>query len=220
MLDDRMVGYAGGMTDGVTAAALLLVVGPLIGAVSASNPILFPVWSAPRAEHLAIVGAHRRAWMLLNAGFFLATVVTCAGLAALAASLTGDAVRTAALIAETVVYALAGTLWCAVVAIRTRTTPALADLVASGASTEPAETLLGAATGGLFAAFTLATGADLIAVGLTLALAGGIAAPMALLAALVAAIVVAAFLASGDAVPAVLYVPTLLIGIALLLGWS
>jgi hypothetical protein len=32
--------------------------------------------------------------------------------------------------------------------------------------------------------------------------------------------VIAAFLATGDAVPAVLYLPTLLVGLALLLGWS
>jgi hypothetical protein len=32
--------------------------------------------------------------------------------------------------------------------------------------------------------------------------------------------VIATFMATGDAVPAVLYVPTLLVGLALLLGWS
>lgn len=208
------------MTDGVTIAAALLVLGPLIGAVSASNPILFPVWSAPRDEHLAIVGAHRRAWTLLNAGFFVATMVTTAGLAVLAVSLEGDVARTAALVAETVGYALAGVLWCGVVAIRTRTTPAIADLVAAGAATEPAETLIGALNGGLFGAFTLGTGVMLVALGLTLVLAGGVAAPLAALSALVAAAVIAAYLLTGDAVPAVLYLPTLIVGLALLLGWT
>ncbi len=119
-----------------------------------------------------------------------------------------------------VVYAIAGVLWCAVLAIRNRTTPALADMVAAGTPTEPAETLLGSATGGLFATFTLATGAALVVLGLTLALGGGVAAPVAWLATLIAGLAVGRFLAFGDVIPAVLYFPTLCVGLALLLGWS
>jgi hypothetical protein len=44
--------------------------------------------------------------------------------------------------------------------------------------------------------------------------------PVALVAAAIAAIVVAAYLVTGDSVPAVLYLPTILIGIALLAGWT
>ncbi len=43
---------------------------------------------------------------------------------------------------------------------------------------------------------------------------------MAWLATLIAAVVIAGFVASGDAIPVVLYLSTLLIGLALLLGWS
>jgi hypothetical protein len=208
------------VADGITVAAALLVVGPVVGGISAANPILFPVWSASREDHLAIVGAHRLAWTMLNAGFFVATVLTAAGLAVLAGTLGGDEVRSAVLAGVAITYAIAGGLWCAVLAIRTRTTPALADLVATGAPTEPAEALLGAATGGLFAAFVLATGAALVVLGLTLGLTGGLAVPVAALAVLVAALVVVGFLKSGDTIPAVLYWPTLLIGLGLLLGWS
>ncbi len=208
------------MTDGLTAAAVLLVVGPVAGAVAGSNPVLFRVWTAPRDEHLALVRAHRRAWVAINAGFFVATASTAAGLAVLAGAIDADAGPRAVLAAATAVYAIAGALWCAVLAIRTRTTPALAEMVAAGTPTEPAETLLGSAVGGLFAAFTLATGAALVALGLTLAVSGGVAAPVAWLATLIAAVVIAGFVASGDAIPAVLYLPTLLIGLALLLGWS
>jgi hypothetical protein len=49
---------------------------------------------------------------------------------------------------------------------------------------------------------------------------GGVAAPVAWLATLIAAVAVGSYLASGDLIPAVLYVQTLLIGPALLLGWS
>jgi hypothetical protein len=206
------------MTDGLTVAAALLVVGPVAGAACLFYPPMFRVWSAPRDEHLELVRAHRRAWIAINAGFTIATVVTAAGLAILAG--TADDGPRVVLAAAAVVYAIAGALWCAVLAIRTRTTPALADMVAAATPTEPAETLLGAALGGLFAAFTLATGGALVALGLTLAISGGVAAPVAWLATLIPAVVIAGFLTSRDAIPAVLYFPTLFIGIALLLGWS
>lgn len=208
------------MADGLTVAAALLVSCPVVGAIGVSSPALLRAWTAPRDEHLAIVGAHRRAWALANAGFTLATVGTAAGLAVLAGAVDTDEGPRAVLTAAAVVYAIAGALWCAVLAIRNRTTPTLADMVAAGTPTEPAETLLGSATGGLFAAFTLATGAALIALGLTLALGGGVAAPVAWLATLIAALAVGRFVTSGDVIPAVLYFPTLLVGLALLLGWS
>ena len=208
------------MTDGIAVAAVLLVVGPIVGGVALSNPALFRVWFAPREEHLALVLAHRRTWVLINIGFIVATTVTAAGLVVLAGAVDAQVAARAVLAASAVVYAMAGTLWCAVLAIRARTTPALAEMVATGMPTEPAETLLGAALGGLFAAFTLSTGAALVALGLTLALSGGVAAPVAWLATLIAAVVFLGYLRSGDSIPAALYLPTMLIGLALLLGWS
>lgn len=208
------------MAEGVTVAAALLVTGPIIGAIGVSSPALFRVWTAPRDEFLAIVGAHRRAWTGVNAGFTIATVLTAAGLAVLAGAIDADDGSRAVLVAVAVVYAIAGALWCAVLGIRNRTTPALADMVAAGTMTEPAETLLGAATGGLFALFILATGLALVVFGLTLAMSGGVAAPVAWLATVIAASATLGFVASGDMIPAVLYFPTLLVGLALLFGWS
>lgn len=207
------------MTDGLTVAAVLLVAGPLVGGVGVSNPALFRVWFVPRDEHLAMVRAHRGAWVAINVGFTVATVVTAAGLAVLAGAVDVAVGPRAVLAAAAVIYAIAGSLWGAVLAIRARTTPALAEMVAAGTPTEPAETLLGAALGGLFAAFVLATGAALVALGLTLAMSGGVAAPVAWLATLIAAVVIAGQLRSGDSIPAVLYLPTMLVGLALLLGW-
>lgn len=208
------------MTDGLTVAAVLLVVGPLVPGVALSNPALFRVWFLPRDEHLALVRAHRRGWAAINAGFTIATVLTSAGLAVLAGNVDAADGPRAVLTSVVVAYAIAGSLWCAVLAIRTRTTPALAELVAAGAPTEPAETLLGAALGGLFAAFILATSAALVVLGATLAGSGLIAIPVAWLATLIPVVVIASFFRSGDAVPAVLYLPTLLVGVALLLGWT
>jgi hypothetical protein len=208
------------MPDTLILAGVLLVAGALIGAAAASHPALWPVWSAPREERLRIVGAHRLAWIMLNAGFLIATVVTAGGLAALAVAQAEDAGLTAALAAVIVAYALGGGLWSAVVAIRSLTTPALADLSARGTDTEPAETLLNAAQSGLFGAYSLLTAVALVALAVVLAVAGVVAVPVAVVAGLIAGVVIAAYLVTGDSVPAVLYLPTILIGIALLAGWT
>jgi hypothetical protein len=208
------------MPDALTLAGVLLIAGALIGAAAASHPALWPVWSAPREERLRIVGAHRLAWIMLNAGFVIATVVTAGGLAALAVAQAEDAGVTAALAAVIVAYAVGGGLWCAVAAIRSLTTPALADLSARGTDTEPAETLLNAAQVGLFGAYSLLTAVALVALAVVLAVAGVVAVPVAVVGGLIAGVVIAAYLVTGDSVPAVLYLPTILVGIALLAGWT
>jgi hypothetical protein len=88
-----------------------------------------------------------------------------------------------------------------VLAIRARTTPSVADLVATGQPTEPAESLLGAALGGLFAAFVLLASGALAALGLALLASGGIA-PIVATIAIVAGLLLAGIqLATGDVVP-------------------
>ena len=208
------------MPDPLILAGWLLVAGALIGAAAASHPALWPVWSASRDERLRIVGEHRLAWTMLNAGFMIATVVTAGGLAALAVAEGGDPGVVAALAAVIVAYAVAGGLWCGVLAIRSLTTPALADLSGRAADTEPTETLLNAALLALFGTYTLITAAALVALATIVAVGGVVAIPVALVAAAIAAIVIAAYLLTGDSVPAVLYLPTILIGIALLAGWT
>ncbi len=132
------------MPDPLTVAAALLVAGPVIGTLCLLYPPFWRVWTVPREEHFALVAAHRLAWTMANVGFTIATVLTAAGLVVLAGSLAiADGPR-AVLLAGAVAYAIAGSLWCAVLAIRNRLTPALAALVATGTPTEPAETLLGA----------------------------------------------------------------------------
>ncbi|HSW43733.1 MAG TPA: hypothetical protein VLM76_14645 [Patescibacteria group bacterium] len=206
--------------NGTMVGAALLVAGPAAFVVLGLYPPMFRVWTVPRDEHLALVHAHGRAWTLINAGFVIATIGTAAGLGVLAADHGGDGGWGAVLVAGAIVYAIAGALWCAVVGIRTRTTPVVAAMVAAGTPTEPAEAVLSAATGGLFVTFLLATGAALVAVGLALAIGGGVAAPVAWLAALVGAAAIAGYLAFGDMPPFVLYIPTFLIGLTLLAGLS
>jgi hypothetical protein len=206
------------MPDSHTLAALLLVAGPILGALGLSSPSIVRVWTVPREEHLAIVGAHPRAWAFANAGFTVATLATAAGLIVVAGAVDVSDSSRAILVAAAVAYAIAGSLWCAVVAIRSRTTPTLAALVAARTPTEPAEALLGAAIGGLFVAFALSTGGALAAFGIGLLL-GGVAAPVALFTIVVGAISIGWVLLRGDMIPAVLYVPTLAIGLAIVFGW-
>ena len=75
-------------------------------------------------------------------------------------------------------------------------------------------------TGGLYSAFMLMTGLALVAIGLTLAAGGGVAAPVAWAVTILAAGALAGFFALDGFLPAVMYFPTLLIGLALLLGWT
>ena len=209
------------MPDALALAALLLVAGPVLGTLGlGSDPGLYRVWTAPRLEHLATVAARRRSWALANVGFTIATVLTAAGLTILAGVIDVTPGYRAALTGVAVGYAIAGVLWCAVVAIRTRTNPILAGLVAAGSPTEPAEALLGGVIGGLFASFALVTAVTLAGLGLVLALAGGVAAPVAWLAIVTGIGSVVWVVRSGDMIPAVLYVPTLALGAALLAGWT
>jgi hypothetical protein len=208
------------MPDALALAAVLLVAGPAIGTACLAYPPFVRVWTAQREEHLALVADHPVAWRIANVGFTVATVLTAGGLFVLAASVAVDDGPRAALIAGAVAYTVASSLWCAILAIRTRTTPAIAAMVAAGSQTEPAETLLGSAIGGLYSSFLLTAGAALIAIGSTLALAGGAASPAGWLATIIASLAVARHVTSGDVIPAVIYIPTLLVGLALLLvGW-
>jgi hypothetical protein len=208
------------MTDVRTVAGWLLLAAPILGAIPIAYPPLLRIWTTTRENHLRTVAAHRRAWVLLNAGFGLATLATIAGLALLAGTSGTDPATASWIVVATIAYAAGGVLWIAVLAIRTRTTPALADLLAVGSGTEPAETLLGAATGGLFNAFVVLTGVALALLGVGLLLTSALAVPVTAVVALSGVLVIGWLLAAGDIIPAVAYLPTMLIGLALLLGWS
>lgn len=206
------------MPDGLTAAAVLLVGGPLVGILGFYDIRLYSIWTAPRDEHLAAVAAHRSGWAALNAGFAVATVVTATGIALLAAVAAVDpGVRTVLALA-TAAYALGGALWCAVVAIRTRTTPLLAALVADGRPTEPAEGVLGAAIGGLFTAFVVLVGLALVLLGAASAIGAVVVAPVGWGIAVAGVLVLVWLIRSGDIIPAVVYLPTLVLGLVILFG--
>jgi hypothetical protein len=208
------------MSDATMVAGALLVIGPVVGAIPIAHPELMKVWSGPRERYLEIIGAHRRAWAFLNAGFSFATILTAAGLAVLAGTADLGTARGALLLAVAVAYGLSGVAWLAHLAIRTVRDPLLADMVDGGQPTEPAEALLGAATAGLFASFAVVTAITLVGLAVLLLATGGVLPPVAIVAGAIAALVLAIQLRTGDCIPAILYGPTLLIGVALLAGWS
>lgn len=206
------------MSDAITVAAVLLVVGPLLGILGFYDGALYKVWAASREEHLAIVAAHRRGWIALNVGFVVATLATTSGLAVLALEVDVPATARAILASAVIAYALGGAMWCAVVTIRTRTTPLLGDLVEAGRPTEPAESLLGGALGALFAGFSLLTGLALVGMGIGLVIGGVVGPPVALVVAAAGLFFVAWLLRTGDLIPAAVYLPTIVLGVALVVG--
>jgi hypothetical protein len=204
--------------SGSALAGWLLVAGPVMGMVPVAHPALVPVWSMPRERFVATVGTHRTAWAWLNAGFALATIATTAGLVAFAVSLPDGPAATAVL-AAAIGYLVGGALWCAVLAIRTRTTPLLADLGAATLTSREVA-LLDATSTGLFQAFVLITGAALAGLGSILLLTAAAPAALALLLVLSGIGMIGWLVGTGDVIPAVLYLPTLVLGVALLTGWA
>jgi len=206
------------MTDSTTFAGWLLIGGPVLGLIPVAHPALVRIWSMPRDAFVAAVTSHRVAWAWLNAGFTLATILTTGGLATLAVTVSSRS-ASAAVLTSAIAYGVGGALWSAVLAIRTRTTPLLGDLGGDVlASREVA--ILDGATSGLFQAFVLITSVALAALGLTLLVSGIVAAVVAVVVLLAGAAGIAWLLVTGDVIPAVLYAPTLLLGVTLLAGGS
>ncbi|MEZ5116092.1 MAG: hypothetical protein R2737_07480 [Candidatus Nanopelagicales bacterium] len=206
------------MTGGVVLAGWLLVSGPIVGMFPVGNPALVSEWSMPHDRFIATVGAHRSAWAWLNAGFALATIATTAGLVVFALSLP-DGSAVAGVLSASIGYLVGGTLWCAVLAIRTRITPHLADQEAE-ASARPDALLLDAATTGLFQGFVLITGVALAGLGVALLLTATGAVGVAVLILLCGIGAIGWLLGTGDVIPAALYLPTLVLGVALLAHWT
>jgi hypothetical protein len=202
------------MNDPQAVAGLLLVAGPVLGLIPVAHPALLRIWSMPRDAFVATVAAHRVAWAWLNAGFTLASIATAAGLLALAGT-TADRATSAALLACTAGYGIGAALWCAVLAIRTRATPLLADLGA-GERVLTGTPLLDSAMTALFHAFVLITALSLASLGAVLLVTGPNPAWVAAALLLTGSAASGWLLHTGDLVPAVLYLPTALLGITLL----
>ena len=196
--------------SGQTVAGWLMLAGPLVGLIPVAHPSLLRIWSLPQAAFVQAVAAHRVVWAWLNAGFVLASAATTAGLFVLASSMSEHA-ESAMVLASATTYGIAAVLWCAVLAIRTRTTPLLGDL-GPVVLDSPQARLLEAATTALFQAFVLITAVALAALGATLAFTGTAPAWTAAVLLLTGVAAAGWLLRTGDVIPAVLYLPTMLLG--------
>jgi hypothetical protein len=202
------------MNDPQAVAGLLLVAGPILGLIPVAHPALLRIWSMPRDAFVATVAAHRGAWAWLNVGFTLASIATAAGLLALSGTMP-DRATSAALLACTAGYGIGAVLWCAVLAIRARCTPLLADFGAG--ELDLAQTrLLDAASTALFQAFVLITAVSLAGLGAVLLMTGPTPAWVAGALLLTGTAATAWLLRTGDVVPAELYLPTVLLGLTML----
>lgn len=194
---------------------LLLVVGAGLFLVGASNPRLYRVWTAPDDLALRLIDAHRAAWRWTNALFAVATVLTAAGLWLLVDLVGSDVAPLAR--GAAVAYLLAAGAWLASLVFRLAVTPAAATSFVATATLDPSYVALGRWSGGLFAAFTIVAGGSLVALGGAILLGGAVLAAVGWFALAIGLVVMGGFLATGDMPPFVAYLPTGLIGLALLL---
>jgi hypothetical protein len=202
-----------------TTIGWILVAGTVLGLAPVAHPALIRIWNMPRADHVAAVAEHLWVWRALNAGFMLATIASAVGLLGLGTVLYGDDGWASAVVACAVAYTIGGVLWCAVLATRTRTTPLLATFDDEALSSRGLA-ILDAAVSGLFDFFVVLTGAALAALGVVLLIAGGLPIAVAVVTLVTGAGCLAWLGLTGDVIPAVLYLPTLLVGIALIAGWT
>jgi hypothetical protein len=164
---------------------------------------------------LPLVARHATIWRLANIGFVVATVLTAAGLFVLPSSLgmNGEGLARAA----AVVYAIGATAWLVTLSIRLGITPDVAAKYVAGGSIDPAFAPLAALGGVLFAAFILVGSGSLVAVGAAILAGGTLPAWTGWTTLGLSLAILASFLLMGDTLPAFVYLPTILVGIVMLL---
>lgn len=192
----------------------LLLIGSLAFIVGAANPALGQVWSAPQDGQLRLIHDAATAWTITNALFFIATVLTAAGLW-FVPERVGERGRMAAR-AATVGYLLAATAWLASLTFRLAVTPDAAATFVSTGSMDPTYVLMNHWAGGLFGAFTFVAGGSLVALGVALVAGRTVSALAGWFAILVGLVITVGYAVFGDMPPFVAYIPTGLLGIALL----
>ena len=223
------------MPDGPVFAGVLLLGGSLAFLVGAGNPILARAWVAPEPTFLAIVAAHGTAWRFTNSLFIAATVATNAGLMVASVGLgpKGGDVAIAAT-ANQVTFAIAGAAnrmpaessaafnaeipYLQFKFFRMSVTRGEALARAAGAAPALGYSVGSQWAGALFAAFTLLAGVALVVVGAAIVMGGALASWVGMQSIAFGAVVVFGYLRFGDMPPFVSYLPTGVIGLALVAG--
>lgn len=189
------------------ALALVALAGPSAG-VSAS------MWSGRPELALPLIARHATLWRLANLGFVVATVCTAAGVWVAGRSLGEGA--TALATAAAWGYAAAGTAWLVGLSVRLWVTPGVAASYLASGSVAPSFGPLARLGGALFAAFIVVGCGSLAALGIAVVLGGVVPAWWGWAMVVASLAILAGFLLSGDTLPAFVYGPTLLLGLALL----
>jgi hypothetical protein len=210
------------MPDPAAIAGILLVAGAVLFLIGAGNPHLYRAWTGPRPVYLQVIREHPIAWWFTNVLFIAGTVLIVAGAGTLPGLATGGGA--AWLDATAMAIALAGVLWILSLVYRLAVEPwtarAASDGDTAGPSSAAAPDPLELWSGGLFVAFTLVGGMAMAALGIGI-VATGIAAPLVgWVSVAIGLIAVAGLLITGDMPPFVLYLPSLVLGLALLLHWT
>ncbi len=201
--------------DAERFAALLLIGGSICFLVGAFNPVLFSVWTAPTEMQLRLIAERAAAWSISNALFLGATVLTAAGLWLVPDLVGGSGAPVAR--AATVAYLLGAVAWVMSLAVRLAVAPKTASAFVSTHAVDPSYAGLSSLAGGLFVVFTFVAGASLVALGLSIVAGGSLPVIAGWFAAVMGGMMVVGYLAAGDMPPFVAYLPTGLLGIALLL---
>lgn len=195
-------------------AGWLLVTGAVAFIVGAANPALGAVWSAPLDAQLRLIHDAATAWTITNALFFIGTVLTAAGLWFVPERVVGKGWMVAR--AATLVYLLAATAWLASLTFRLAVTPDVATTFASTGSMDPTYVLMARWASGLFGAFTYLAGGSLVALGIALIVGRTVSTVAGAFAILIGLAITLGYAIFGDMPPFVAYLPTGLLGIALL----
>lgn len=195
-------------------AGRLLALGSVLFVVGAANPALGAVWSAPVETQLRLIHDAATAWNVTNALFLVGTVLTTAGLW-LVPERVGNGGQSLAR-AASVAYLVGATAWLASLVFRLTVTPQVASAFVDGGSIDSTYTLVNLWAVGLFGAFTYLAGGSLIAVGVAVILGRAVPAYAAWFAIVIGVVIVIGYAIAGDMPPFAGYLPTGLLGIALM----
>jgi hypothetical protein len=200
-------------------AGWLLVVGSLIFMIGAANPVLAKAWTAPEPMFLRIVGEHPRAWLTTSVLFMAAAVITAPGLVVFA-GLLAPGPDAAMGTAGAVAFAMASLLWLITCAHRITGQADAARAFLSAGEVDPLLAPLNRLTGGLFQTFIVVAFAGLAAVGVAAAGGGAglVASWLGWATAAYSGVMIVLLFVTGDMPPFSVFVPTLALGVATLVG--
>jgi hypothetical protein len=204
------------MATSIAIGGGALLAGSVCFLLGAANPRLFAVWTATEEAQLRMIAADPRSWVVTNALFAIATVLTTVGLT-VAPDVVG-AGGTAIARMAVAGYGLAAVVWLASIVFRLVVTPAAAGTFVQTGVLEAGYQASSRWSGGLFVAFTFIAGSSLVALGISIVAGGALTAVAGWFSIVLGAVMVGGYLAAGDMPPFVAYLPTGALGVAMLLA--